>query len=290
MLRVTLAPYRETLQRISGIVLTINSPMQEIKHAFRIATLRTHPDKTDSDGTEFIEVQQAFDYLTGRQAPKDAQDLLQERVACDQTQLAIMPLHTSTDKLKMDFYVGLLQILEDPEAELYSNSLNFRAPDETKYWFNTASKFCDARFGIRKDNLPGAPLTLAEIKKIQPPVKKVRPLVGYNYYKAGGDVTKFLEYDRDEVGNCFAASRDDATRLSSRGWKALCYCIGHPLDTTILQPYLEAFQNLSKRERDAPMEGQLTPTFKMQKTFDRYKMRMMEESTVYVPEHNGEAS
>ena len=145
-------------------------------------------------------------------------------------------------------------------------------------------------YGIRKDNLPGDPLTFGEVKKLQPPVKKRKPLVEDIYHTPGGIFDRFFEYDRDEFGNCFAASRDDATRLASRGWKALCYCIGHPLDTTILQPYLEAFQNLSKRERDAPMEGQLSPTFKMQKTFDRYKMRMTEESTVYVPEHNGEAS
>lgn len=142
---VSLAPYRKILQRISGIVLTVDSDAPTIKAAYRIAGLKTHPDKTGSDGAEFLEVQQAFDYLTGREtAPKDEQDLLEERVSRDQSQFAIMPLHETPDKLKMMFYVGLLQILQNPDAELYGNSPWFKAPDGTKYWFNCAIKFCDA--------------------------------------------------------------------------------------------------------------------------------------------------
>ena len=257
---VSLAPYRETLQRISGMVLTVDSDAKTIKAAYRIAGLKTHPDKTGSDGAEFLEVQQAFDYLTGREtAPKDEQDMLEERVSRDQSQFAIMPLHETSNQLQMMFYVGLLQILQNPEAELYGNSPWFNAPDGTKYWFNCSIKFCDARFGIRKKGVAhGDPLTLAEIKKIQP-----------NFHTPGGNVTRFFEYDRDASGILLAASRDDETRLNSHGWKALCYCIGHSVDTQILNAYLQAYQNLPKRKRDARMEGQLEPAFKMRKIRDR---------------------
>ena len=80
------------------MVLTVDSDAKTIKAAYRIAGLKTHPDKTGSDGGEFLEVQQAFDYLTGREtAPKDEQDLLEERVSRDQSQFAIMPLHETSN-------------------------------------------------------------------------------------------------------------------------------------------------------------------------------------------------
>lgn len=257
---VSLAPYCETLQRISGMVLTVDSDAKTVKAAYRIAALKTHPDTNPgSDGAEFMEVQQAKDYLLGSEKAKDEQDMLEERVSRDQSQFAIMPLHETSNQLQMMFYVGLLQILQNPEAELYGNSPWFNAPDGTKYWFNCSIKFCDARFGIRKKGVAhGDPLTLAEIKKIQP-----------NFHTPGGDVTRFFEYDRDASGILLAASRDDETRLNSHGWKALCYCIGHPADTQILNGYLHAYQSLSKRKQNAPMEGQLEPAFKMRKVRDR---------------------
>ena len=72
-------------------------------------------------------------------------------------------------------------------------------------------------------------------------------------------------------------------------------------NSEVLQPYLKAYQNLSKRERDAPMEGQFPTTFKYQKVregsylvqkcpaFDRYKMQVTENSDVYVPERNNKS-
>lgn len=66
--------------------LTVDSDAQAIKAADRIASLKTNPDKTGSDGAAFLEAQQAFDYLTGRKAaPKDEQDLLEERVSREQS-------------------------------------------------------------------------------------------------------------------------------------------------------------------------------------------------------------
>lgn len=292
----SLAPFREMLQRISGIALTIDSSQVEIKSAYRIASLKTHPDKTGSDGSEFMECQKAFDYLSGRQAPKDEQDLLHDIVALDQTQYAILPQHESSDPLLMDFYVRLLQIFEDPDAEFYSNSPHFKTLDGTKYWFNCAKAFMEVRFGIRKKGIShGGPLTAADLKKLQPPV-------GKNYHTAGGLITRFFEYDREDNGALLAASRNDEIRLNSRGWKALCYCIGHDVNTHILDPWLHAYQNLSKRERDAPMEGELPTTFKMRRVkegrslvdhcpeFERYKNDLIADSVVYLPNYDKDAS
>ena len=157
---------------------------------------------------------------------------------------------------------------------------------EQSNWFYCAIKFCDARFGIRKKGVAhGDPLTLAEIKKIQP-----------NFHTPGGNVTRFFEYDRDASGILLAASRDDETRLNSHGWKALCYCIGHPVDTQILNGYLHAYQGLSKRERDAPMEGQLEPAFKMRKVregrmvweecpeYERYMKKTLDKPVFQLPD------
>ena len=111
---------------------------------------------------------------------------------------------------------------------------------------------------------------LYEIKKVQA-----------QYYLTGGPVTRFFEYDRD------SASTDDEKRIGSFGWKALCYCIGHPVETSILSPYLQAFQKLTDEERDRPMEGQLTPSFSANKrrraAFERYKQVTMDSAEVYIP-------
>ena len=93
----------------------------------------------------------------------------------------------------MDFYVGLLQELQDPDADFYAISPHFKAVDGTKYWFNCAKQFMDVRFGSRKTGVShGDSLTLHEIRKVQ----KIS-------YQTGGNVTRFVEYDRD------AASMDD---------------------------------------------------------------------------------
>lgn len=85
---------------------------------------------------------------------------------------------------------------------------------------------------------------------------------------------------------------DDKTRMDSFGWKALCYCIGHPVETSILSPYLQAFQNLTEEQRNADIEGQMTPLFKYNKKrricteFERYKRGITESAEVYLPSYD----
>lgn len=78
-------------------MLTLDSTPTEIKAGYRIASPKSHPDRTSSVvASVFMEVQPSFDYLTHRQSPKDKQELLQDQIAVKQSELAILPLHQSS--------------------------------------------------------------------------------------------------------------------------------------------------------------------------------------------------
>ena len=89
-LNVSLAPYFEIL----GIAPTVSS--SELKRAYRLAQIRTHPDKNCGNADEYHRIEHAFNMCNGQQSEPDTQDGLGAKVMMhEQKKLYLIPFHAN---------------------------------------------------------------------------------------------------------------------------------------------------------------------------------------------------
>ena len=115
--------------------------------------------------------------VNGEQSEPDVQDRLGAEVMIKQKELYLIPFHADKFERRDDLLFLYMKVLGkmDPglniEVELYGNSDIFRHPKETQWVADLVLTVGAFRFDPLKRvaSLPvGAPLSAAEIKKLQP--------------------------------------------------------------------------------------------------------------------------
>ena len=246
-INVSLAPYFEIL----GIPPTASAA--EIKRAYRMGRIRTHPDKNSGDDAEYHTIENAFNMCNGQQSEPDAQDRLGAKVMIKQKDLYLIPFHSEKfdghDAL-LFAYLDLLGVM-DPggniDVELYGNSDIFTHPKKTEWLAHLILTVGSFRFDPLKRPAGlafGAPLSAAEIKRFQPLA-----------YKPGGVVSIFMNWDPD------AASANLQKRNLSTGWQGLCSLFGHDINTDVFQFWIDGFRRTTASNKKRKMDGEMDPEF-----------------------------
>lgn len=257
---VSLQPCYEVLGLAPGV------PLADVKRTFTRLAFATHPDK-GGDPEAFCKVHEAYLKIT-KGGVEDAGDRVMEYVEVLQHTFGhCIPFANECDNREwFATYVGMMQLLQGDSSglEVLGWGAEWGHPQNYKWLLRAARDLANARFGPVEERRCGLDVaaTARDLEILQP-----------DLFKSGGPITIFFQFDPDAA--------DDEKRQGSPVWQALTFALGVPEDTTLLDPYCNAFNEVSHRERNAPMHGQMEPRYTGRGARAKYarEMKTIEQST-----------
>lgn len=263
---VSLLPCYEVLGLAPG------APLEDVKRRHTRLLFVTHPDKK-GDPEKFRKVHEAYLTIT-KGGIEDAGDKVMEHVEVLQLTFGHrIPFANECDNQEWyATYLLMMVILQGDSSGLQVPAwgAEWGHPRNYKWLLYAAKDLANARFGPVEERRCGLGVaaTARDLATLQP-----------EPFKSGGPITIFLQFDPDAA--------DDEKRQGSPVWQALTFALGLSEDTTLLDPYCDAFNAASPRERNAPMHGQMEPRYTGRGAKAKYarEMKTIEQSTpIWIPD------